>query len=64
MLDTIEKNKKIKMKYWYRQYLGECPVCGRDASYRERVYGTKPTDFVKVYIQLSDFETYDHCMGY
>jgi hypothetical protein len=57
----MEKKLK-KKKYWYRQYVGECPVCGKDQSWRERVYGTKPKDLTKVYIQLSDVETYDHCM--
>lgn len=28
--------------HWYYKYIGECPVCGRDMSYRERRYGTKP----------------------
>lgn len=49
-------------KYWYRFYWGECPVCGRDKSYKERVYGKKPKNHDKRHIQLSEFETYDHCV--
>lgn len=48
--------------HWYRQFIGECPVCGRDHSYRERVYGRKPKDPKKRYVQLRDTETYDHCL--
>jgi len=29
-------------RHWYRLHLGECPLCGRDQSWRERVYGPKP----------------------
>ena len=38
------------LKYWYRQYVGECPVCGHNESYKERVYGEKPTDPKEIYI--------------
>lgn len=51
-----------KPRYWYRHFCGECPVCGRDKSYRERVYGPKPRDHKKRYVQLSYMETYDHCL--
>ncbi len=51
-------------KHWYRIYIGECPVCGRDKSYKERVYGEKPEDRNEIYKYLSDFQTYDHCGGY
>lgn len=49
-------------RYWYRFYLGSCPVCGRNKSYRERVYGRKPKNARLRYIELSDFETFDHCI--
>jgi hypothetical protein len=52
-----------KRKYWYRQYVGECPVCGNNAGYKERVYGKKPKDLTKVYIELPQSQTYDYCMG-
>lgn len=48
--------------HWYRIYIGECPVCGRDASYRERVYGEKPNDPRERYIWLPDYQTYDGCL--
>ena len=56
------KTKKGK-EYWYKRYVGECPLCGRDASYVERVYGKKPTNKKKVYIQMSYQETYCGCGG-
>jgi hypothetical protein len=56
--------KKPKRKYWYRIYVGECPVCGRYKGWRERVYGKRPKDIEKRYVQLSQNETYDHCIGF
>jgi hypothetical protein len=51
-----------KKKHWYRMYVGECPVCGRDAGSRERVYGKKPKNLSRVYVQLSGRECYDYCL--
>lgn len=51
---------KRKRKYWYKLYIGECPVCGRDQSYRERVYGRKPKDPAKRYEQLPQYACPDH----
>jgi hypothetical protein len=48
--------------HWYRQYVGECPVCGKDKSYRQRVDGPKPTDKRSRYVQLSQQECYDGCL--
>lgn len=31
-------------KYWYLIVYAECPVCGRDYSYRERQYTPRPED--------------------
>lgn len=50
-----------KRRYWIRFYCGECPLCGRDKSYRERVHGRKPKSWRKRYIRLPDTVTYDHC---
>jgi hypothetical protein len=52
--------KKKKKPHWYRMYIGECPVCGSDKSYRVRVFGRKPKDHRKRYVQLK--QTYDGCM--
>ena len=49
-------------RHWYMLYLGECPVCGRDASHRVRVYGRRPK-FINRYVYMSEAETYDGCMG-
>ena len=51
-----------RKKYWFRFFIGECPVCGRDKSYKERVYGRKPKDQTKRYKHLPDTSTYDHCL--
>jgi hypothetical protein len=48
-------------KHWYRIYVGECPVCGRDQGYRERVYGRKPKSAKCRIVYLPDSQTYDHC---
>ena len=55
------KRRKIR-KHWYRMYVGECPVCGRDKSYRERVYGQKPRRAANRYVYLSDQSTYCGCL--
>ena len=47
--------------HWYRLYLGSCPVCGSDKSYRERVYGKRPEKLEDRVVYLSDTETYDWC---
>jgi hypothetical protein len=52
-----------RRRYWYRIYVGECPVCGKDKGYRERVYGPPPSDPRKRYVQMPDTETYDDCLG-
>lgn len=65
-LDKMRKTSQHRYKsqsYWYRFHCGECPVCGRDASYKVRVYGRKPKKTSLLYKQLSDQETYDHCEG-
>lgn len=51
-----------KQPHWYRIYVGECPVCGKDKSYRERVPGKKPQDPRQRYVQLPHNQTYDHCL--
>ncbi len=57
-----EKPTKTCRPYWYRLYAGECPVCGRDRSYRQRVYGLRPLDVKDRVVYLSQTETYDHCL--
>ncbi len=54
--------KKIWRPYWIRTYVGSCPVCGREAGYKERVYGPKPKKIENRYVQLPDTATYDHCL--
>ncbi len=55
--------KKPHKPHWYFQYLGECPVCGRDQSIRERRYTPKPKDPSDRIEYLSATVTYDNCMG-
>lgn len=52
----------MKRATWYLTYVGECPVCGRDKSYKVAQY-TPPPPKEQRYIPLSYFETYDHCDG-
>jgi hypothetical protein len=59
---TPAKLRKRPAHHWYRIYVGECPVCGRDHGHRERVYGPPPKDRADRYVQLPDTETYDHCL--
>lgn len=42
------------MKYWYKITHFECPICGRDKVYRQRVY--KKTESGHEYIN-----DYDYC---
>lgn len=49
------------MKYWYKIFLGECPVCGRDASYRVRQYSPKPEKEEDRYVYLLGTQTYCGC---
>lgn len=49
-----------KRARWYMNYVGECPVCGRDKSYREARY-TEPPPKGERYKYLSDVATYDRC---
>lgn len=49
-------------QHWYRQYVGACPMCMSDRSYRVRVYGERPEDPRECCVVLSDREAYDYCM--
>lgn len=64
MTPTTQQKRRKHEPHWYRQYIGECPVCGRDKSYRERVYGKRPEKLEDRIVYLADSQTYDHCMGY
>jgi hypothetical protein len=55
--------RKPHRKHWYKYYIGECPVCGRDQSYKERQYTPKPEHMHERIEYLPDTLTYDHCMG-
>lgn len=48
----MKKKSTKRRPHWYRIYFGECVLCWRDEGYRERVYGKKPRDPRKRYIQL------------
>jgi hypothetical protein len=50
-------------KYWYKFYMGECPVCGSDCSYKKRMYGPKPQNKEDRYEWLPAHYCYDNCMG-
>jgi hypothetical protein len=47
---------KKRRKYWYLMVRAECPVCGRDHSYRERRYSPRPKDARKRYKYVVDYD--------
>ncbi len=49
--------------HWYRWNFGECPVCGSDDSYRERVYGELPEKIEDRYEYIDPGVSYDGCLG-
>lgn len=49
-------------KYWYQYFIGECPVCGKDTSYKERCFGKKPKNKKDRYVYLKLIDCYDHCL--
>lgn len=55
------KKRKPPPPHWYKYYWGECPICGRDKSYKERVYGEKPKDINERHVVIPDNYTYDWC---
>lgn len=61
MIAELEKPKRSSKPHWYRIYVGECPVCGRDHGYRLRMYTERPADIQDRYEYLPDNDTYDHC---
>jgi hypothetical protein len=54
--------RKPTRKHWYRTYIGECVLCGRDEGYRERVYGKRPKSASKRYRQLPTSACEHHFM--
>lgn len=57
------KSMAEKQKYWYKRYIGACPVCGKDKSYKVRQYlSDKPDHPDDRVFYLSDQECYDHCL--
>jgi hypothetical protein len=53
---------KKRRPHWYKMFVGECPACGQDQSYRVRVYGRRPKSRHKRYVQLPHNQTYDYCL--
>ena len=45
------ESKPERGEYWYRFHHGECPLCGRDGSFKERVYGPRPVDHSERHIE-------------
>lgn len=55
--------ERVGRRYWTKMHIGECPVCGKDRSRKERVYDKPPpTDPNDRIVQLTDFETYCGCL--
>ena len=53
-------HEEMNVKYWYKFYTTECPVCGRGRTSKERQYTPKPKSDSKRYRFTFD---YDWCMG-
>lgn len=47
-----------RMKYWYKETIFYCPVCGREDKHKSRMYTKKPKDWNKRHELI---ETYDYC---
>ncbi len=51
-----------KKGYWIKFHIGECPICGNNASYKERMYDvSKPPKQEDRYVGMSYEECYDQC---
>ncbi len=62
MAEAKAYRRKRQAPHWYRMHVGECPICGRERGYRERVQGTPPRDRRQRYRQMPDQETYCGCL--
>lgn len=52
----------MNKKYWYFIWHGECPVCGKDKSFRERRYTPRPKD-IQLRHGYSPMDVcYDYCL--
>jgi hypothetical protein len=60
--DQADGVRALKHSYWYCTWVGECPVCGRDMGYKERVYGERPRKELERYKFIPPIECYDGCM--
>ena len=49
------------MKYWYKTFIEECPVCGGTKKWKMRVIGKKPKN---AYKRVLYEQKYDQCIEY
>lgn len=56
-------NRKVDTcrAYWYKYFWGNCPVCGKDKSYKKRQYTPKPERATDRHEVLSEAVCYDWC---
>lgn len=47
-------------EHWCLVHMGECVICGKDESFRERVYGKKPFDANERYAYPPDDACWEH----
>lgn len=59
---VLKKKRKPLPPHWYKHYIGECPVCGSDKSYRVRVMGKRPENHEDRYEWIPDTITFDNCI--
>jgi hypothetical protein len=57
-----DQANRVAKRYWYLWYIGECPVCGKDKSYRERKYTSKPKNREDRIKHMTCEETYCGCV--
>ncbi len=62
MTDITLVKRKPHKPHWYFQWLGSCPVCGRNAGGKERRYTPKPTAWSARYEEMSSQEAYCGCL--
>jgi hypothetical protein len=58
----LSETSNPRQSYWWRYHIGECPPCGRDQSYRERMTTPRPERREDRYVCMSSSEAYCGCI--
>ncbi len=57
--ESLERFKAGERRYWYFISSDYCPVCGKDDTTRERIYGERPSKWEDRHDY--DWNAYDYC---